>query len=215
MAYQSISKSQLHHINDGSLELLLNGTDSRQDFQAIKFDDLANTLAYVAAVYVDKLAKAENEVHAVSSGQLQDKTIPLDVEILGAVYVVKIQTLDYAKFVDEGVSGWAVDRGSQYRFKTKGVKPSGDLVKSIKAWLMREGSFARVKQKITVNHNEAKRQRITDASTKAAISTAYMIKRQGIKPTNYWRKATNEMEDIIKAEFSAALRVDIINNFGK
>ncbi len=220
MPTRSINSSQLHQINNGKLDQLLNDTGNSSDYGVVKFEDLANTLAYVAAVYVDKLSNQLNAADSTSSGALADKTIPLDVQVFGTVYSCEIQTLKYAKFIDEGVSGWAKNRGSQFSFKKSDRKRGepftgkSDFVDSIKAYLIREGSFATVKNKITVSAKETKRKKITDTTTQAAIRVAYMIKRQGIAPTHYWQKATEEMTEVVQREFAAALRVDIINNFG-
>lgn len=210
----NINKSQLHNINNGRLDDLLDNINGVESYEVVKFDDLANTLAYVAALYVDKLAVELNNADATSSGKLSDKTIALDVQVFNTIYSVEIQTLSYAKFIDEGVSGWANDRGSQYSFKSKGVDPNGPMVKSIKDYLRREGKMAKANFR-AITKKETKRKNITDVSTKAAITAAYMIKRQGIEPTHYWQKATKSITDVVAKEFAAALKVDIINNLGK
>lgn len=206
MAKQTISSSQLHAINSGALDLL--GTDSVR--AVTKFDDLAMTLQYLGGVYAQKLTEYLNKADASSSGNLSDSIIPLDVTIFGSQYTVEIQAAKYAKFIDEGVSGWNKDRGSKYKFKTKGVDPKGEMVKSIKAWLLREGTFIRLGQ--VDSKREKKQNAITDATTRTAISAAYMIKRQGIKPTHFWRDATKDMTRIVETELAKALKVDIINN---
>lgn len=208
MAKPSITRSQNSAEANAFLDLV--GENSNLS-QPVTFTALADTLEYVAAVYVDKLTKQLITKDADSSGKLADTIISSDVKIFGTVYSVDISAQDYASYIDEGVDGWANGRGSRFKFKTKGVNPNGDMVKSIKAWLLREGKIGRIKNR-PVSAREAKRQQITDASTKQAISTAYMIKRFGIKPTHFWRDATREMDAVILKEFSAALQVDIINN---
>jgi hypothetical protein len=192
----------------GFLDLL---GESQELFEPVKLDSLASSLAWLAANYADKLTKRLNEADASSSGDLADSIVPLDVEILGTVYSVAIEAKKYADFIDEGVSGWANDRGSRFKFKTRGVDPKGPMVKSIKAYLLREGKISR-NTKVAVSKREAKRGAITDATTRAAISTAYMIKRQGIAPTHFWRNATADMAQLVEKELGAALKVDIINN---
>lgn len=208
MAKPSITRSQNSAEANAFLDLV--GENSNLS-QPVTFTALADTLEYVAAVYVDKLTKQLITKDADSSGKLSDSIISSDVKIFGTVYSVDISAQEYASYIDEGVDGWANGRSSRFKFKTKGVNPNGDMVKSIKAWLLREGKIGRIKNR-PVSAREAKRQQITDASTKQAISTAYMIKRQRIKPTHFWRDATSEMDAVILKEFSAALQVDIINN---
>jgi hypothetical protein len=217
MPRPSITQSQLHAINNGGLSFL-DAVDSKNSFTPVKFTDLVNTLEYVAAVYVQKLSKQLDKADSSSSGQLADKTIYQDVVLFGSVYTVSIETLKYAKFVDEGVNGWQKKHGSPYSFKKstrkRGEPFSGksEFVESLKKYLTREGQISAIKQKVTVSARESKRAKITDATTKSAIRAAAMIKRFGIKPTHYWKKATEEMNDVIIKEFSAALKVDIINN---
>lgn len=198
-------------IDDGFLDLL---GESQSDFKKVELTDTINTLVQVAAQYVAKLTAGVEQKDVASSGKLSDSIQPTKVEIFGTTYTVGIEALKYADFQDEGVDGWAKDQGSPYKFKTKGVDPKGEMVKSIKDWLKREGSSAKnVKQGIS--SRETKGKQILDAETKAAVTVAYMIKRQGIKPTHFWRDATDEMAVVIRNEFGKALRIDIINNLKK
>lgn len=184
--------------------------ESKSSYQVMKLDDLADTLTYLGGLYALKLVENLNKADASSSGNLEDSIQPLDVSILGSVYTVEIQAAKYAKFIDEGVDGWAKSRGSKYKFKTRGVDPKGEMVQSIKAWLLREGKMIRNTKKATTKR-EARQMSITDATTRAAISTAYMIKRQGIKPTHFFRDTTKQMRSIVEMELAKALKVDIIN----
>lgn len=211
MPKRSITSAQNKAINTGFLDLM---GESQSSFEVPTFNALAESLAYVAAVYTEKLVKQLTTKDADSSGALADSILALDVQILGSVYSVEISANKYASFIDEGVDGWAVSHGSPYKFKSKGVNPRGEMVKSIKEWLVREGKISRIKNR-AISARENRRAQITDTTTKAAISTAYMIKRQGIKPTYFWRDATDQMDEVIRKEFSAALRIDIIQNISK
>jgi len=205
---RSISQAQLHFLEGNDIDLM---GESQQSFQPIKLNDLADTLTYLAALYTEKLADSLNKADATSSGFLADSIIPLDVKVLGSVYTVEIQAATYAKFIDEGVDGWAKPRGSQYKFKTKGVDPNGEMVKSIKAWLLREGSFSQ-NVRTQLSKRESRQQSITDSATRKSISVAYMIKRQGIKPTKFWSNTTKDMARVVEMELAKALKVDIINS---
>jgi hypothetical protein len=208
MAAKTISQSQLHAINNGSLDLI---GESKSSYSKVNLKDLTDTLAYLGARYALEMQKALKEVNASSSGQLADSIIPLDVEVFGSLYTVSISALKYAQFINEGIDGWAKSRGSRFKFKTKGVDPKGEMVKSVHEWINREGSFARIKVKPTTLR-ESRQSKITDVSLKAAITTSYMIKRQGIKPTHFLEIAKERMKLIIKKELTTALKVDIINN---
>lgn len=184
--------------------------ESRDKFEPVKLESIAQSLEYVAAIYTDKLNRELQLADATSSGDLADSILALDVELLGTVYTVAIEAKKYADFINSGVDGWAKSRGAPFSFKTKGVDPDGPMVKSIKKWLVREGAISRNTKK-AVSTREGKRAKITDTNTKAAVTAAYMIKRQGIAPTHFWDKATAQMDSIIKDEFGAALKIDIIN----
>ena len=203
---RSISQAQLHFLEGNDIDLM-----GEEQIKPIKLNDLADTMAYLAALYTQKLADSLNKADATSSGALADSIIPLDVKVFGSVYTVEIQAATYAKFIDEGVDGWAKSRGSQYKFKSKGVDPNGEMVKSVKAWLLREGSFSQ-NVRTQLSKRESRQQSITDSATRKSISVAYMIKRQGIKPTRFWGNATKGMKQIVEQELAKALKVDIINS---
>jgi len=203
---RSISQAQLHFLEGNEIDLM-----GEEQVKPIKLNDLADTMAYLAALYTQKLAESLNKADATSSGFLADSIIPLDVKILGSVYTVEIQAATYAKFIDEGVDGWAKARGSKYKFKTKGVDPNGEMVKSVKAWLLREGSFSQ-NVRTQLSKRESRQQSITDSATRKSISVAYMIKRQGIRPTKFWSNTTKDMARVVEMELAKALKVDIINS---
>src|SRR5687768_10429208 len=112
---RSISSAQRHVLNSGVLDLM---GESKTGYNVIEFNDLTDTLTYLGALYAEKLANSLNKADATSSGNLADSIIPLDVRVFGSVYTVEIEAAKYAKFIDEGVDGWANARGSQYKFKT-------------------------------------------------------------------------------------------------
>lgn len=209
MPRKTITSAQSKALETGFLDLV--GEDSG-GYEKPSFDALSDAVAYVAAQYSLKLAQSLKDSDSSSSGKGADSIIPLDVKILGSVYTVEIQSLKYLEFINSGVKGWANNNGGKYQFKTKGVDPSGAMVKSVKAWLVRENKMSKLTKRITVSKKEAKRAKITDASLSKAISTAYMIKRQGIKATHFWDKATFSMRDLMVKEFGAALKIDVVNN---
>ena len=168
---------------------------------------IENSLEYLGMLYTKKLL---DKLKADSKGGLADSIKASEVQKNGSVFSINIYAKEYASYLDEGVNGWAQNRGSKFQFKTKGVNPDGEMVKSIKEYLTREKKKAAVPLK-PVTNRERKRQSIRDTTTERAISAAYMIKRMGIKPTHFWRDATVEMTSLIAEEFAAALRIDIIN----
>lgn len=216
MAKRTITSAQNRAAKTGFLDLM---GESSENFKEAKFSNIIESLDYLGAVYEKKLKDQLVKKDADSSGALSDSIKASDVKVFGNVYTVEISTLKYAKFVDEGVDGWAKSRGSKYKFK-RPKKRSGSFsgtspfVESLKKYLEREGKIGAIKNR-PVSARESKRARITDATTKSAIRAASMIKRFGIKPTRFFKDATTEMRSEIAKEFSAALRIDIIENITK
>ena len=203
-----MNKVQHEALSEGFFDLL--GQDS-QSFEEVRLTDTAKTMVQLAANYANLIVEKLNQKDAASSGALADSVQPTELEFDGVTYTIKVQAKDYISFVDQGVNGWAVNRGSVYSFKTKGVDPNGEMVKSVKAYLKREGASARnVKVGISKRENKG-----MSADDRNAITAAYMIKRQGIEPKRFLSDATSEMEVIIKSEFGAAFKIDSINNLTK
>lgn len=75
---RSISQAQLHFLEGNEIDLM-----GEEQVKPIKLNDLADTMAYLAALYTQKLAESLNKADATSSGFLADSIIPLDVKILG------------------------------------------------------------------------------------------------------------------------------------
>lgn len=203
----SLAKAQKAAISDGFLDLL---AEDRNKFSDAKFDSVADTLSYLAVKYIETLRGEMDKKDVVSSGKLADSMKPTEVELNGTIYTVGVLAKDYASYQDEGVDGWAKSNGSRFKFKTKGVDPKGEMVKSIKDWLQREGASAR-NVKVAISNRERKGKNVQDASTKAAVAAAYMVKRFGIKPKHFWRDATETMTVYVQNSLGAALKIDIIN----
>ncbi len=205
----SMSRAQLHAIDSGVLDLI---GDSKKLYQPVRLDDVAETLLYVAGRYAEEMANAMNRKDVVSSGKGADSITIQDVEIMGSLYSVSIEANKYLSFVNDGVDGWAQSVGGKYAFKTKGVDPKGKMVKSIRQWLIREGKISRNMNYKPLTNREKKQKTITDTTTREAMRTAFMIKRQGIKPRGFFEEAKAKMQAEVEREFKAAIKVDIINN---
>lgn len=195
-------------LEDTDIEL---SSESRADYTPVKFTDTENTLLQLAGTYIELINEEIEHKDVSSSGFMQDNITPTDLEVSDNTLSVGINAPLYASYVDEGVNGWAVDRGSRFKFRTKGVNPKGDMVKSLKSYIEREGLSAR-NVKVSVTSREAKGKTMRDASTKAAVQMAYMIKRHGIRPRHFWSDATKTFLPIAEKELGVAVKIDIINN---
>ena len=195
-------------LEDTDIEL---SSESRADYTPVKLTDTENTLLQLAGTYIELINEEIERKDVASSGSMQDNITPTDLEVSDNTLSVGINAPLYASYVDEGVNGWAVDRGSRFKFRTKGVNPKGDMVKSLKEYINREGLSSR-NVKVSVTSREAKGKTMRDASTKAAVQMAYMIKRHGIKPRHFWGDATKTFIPIAEKELGTSVKIDIINN---
>jgi hypothetical protein len=185
--------------------------ESRLDYKPVDFSDTQNTVIQLASTYIELINEEIEKKDSASSGFMQDNIQPTDLEVQGDLLTIGINAPLYSSYVSEGVNGWAVNRGSRFQFKTKGVDPNGAMVKSLKSYISREGLSAR-NVKVAVTQREAKGKTMRDATTKAAVQMGFMIKRQGIKPRHFWRDATSEFLPIAERELGIAVKVDVINN---
>lgn len=204
-----MARSLVHEVLD-STDLELAG-ESRLDYTQVEFSDTQNTVIQLASTFIELVNEEIEKKDSASSGFMQDNIQPTDLEVQGDVLTIGINAPLYSSYVSEGVNGWAVNRGSRFQFKTKGVDPNGAMVKSLKGYIQREGLSAR-NVKVAVTQREARGRTMRDATTKAAVQMGYMIKRQGIKPRHFWRDATESFLPIAERELGIAVKIDVINN---
>jgi len=188
-----------------NLDWLEDSGTAKSEFVAVGTQD---KLTQLAAQYSIALAKKLGDVDASSSGELADSIQPLSIQVKENIFYVDIVAAKYASFIDEGVDGWANSRGSRFKFKTRGVDPKGEMVKSVKDYLVRENKISQSKYAVL-----NKKGKVKDRQIQAATTVAYMIKRMGIKATHFWRDATTEFSSIVEKELGMSVKIDIINNF--
>jgi hypothetical protein len=180
------------------------------NLQKVDLSDVKNTIVHLGAKYIDFITEEIINQDLKSSGDLERSLQLTELSETGGIYSVGIKAAEYASYLDEGVNGWAIDRGSRFSYRTRGVDPGGEMVKSVKAWIQREGASARnVSRAVTAR--EAKGKTMMDASTRAAVTASYFIKRNGLKPRRFWSEATDEFKTEMENELGIALKIDIIN----
>jgi hypothetical protein len=203
-----MTRAQHEAVDTGFIDL---NTLDASDYQAIDLSDIKNTLVAIAGAYVGLIHENATSKDVNSSGDMIENIKPTNVTTTENGYSIGITAPDYATYQDEGVNGWKVNRGSRFQFKTKGVNPDGPMVASVKQWIQREGLSARnVKQGVT--RRERRGMKMQDATTKAAVTASYFIKKKGLEPTHFWSDATSEINAYIETELGIATKVDIINN---
>jgi len=190
------------------LELL---GESKSDNIVVRFTEIEDTVMRMGLGYAQAMADALDASDAVSSGKGQDSLRATDLRVTENSVEVSVEGLAYLEFIDKGVNGWKVDKNGKYQFKTKGIDPQGAMVRSVMDWLKREKSFNARGYK-PISNKEKRRSTIKDTQLQRAVSTAYMIKRNGIRPINFIKDATNEVIRTFEKELADALRYDIITN---
>jgi len=204
----SIAKAQLEALNDGFIDL---NVEDSANYKPVDFSNTQNMLTNLAADYSLKLAQKLKDKDIDSTGDLGESIQPLALQIEGETFYVEIQALEYASYIDEGVDGWANSRGSRFKFKTKGVNPQGEMVKSVQAYLLRSKK-ATANVNVAVSQREVRGLKVKDASLQEAKTAAFMIKRFGIKSTHFWQDTTKEFETYLETQLGIAVKVDLINN---
>lgn len=145
-----------------------------------------------------------------ASGKLADSITP-SVSEDGKTLTIKM--LDYFDFPNEGVRGVRNSKngvGSPYKFKNYGMNTEGRA--SIKEYIL--SGKARVKNVKTPVGLERKMKRGEKKSLidKQVDNLIYMIKRYGIKRTDYFNDAFEEAFKDIEVVMGEALGIDITMN---
>ena len=210
---QTISARQKQIINSGYLDLL---GESISQSEIVSLDTITDSLYYLAAKYAEIATNNLEKSNAVASGALSDSIKVLPIQILGKVYSISIRIADYYKFVDQGVKGWADEKGgnSPYHFKKykgKSGQKNSKMVTAIRKWLISQ-SLQSTSIKKPITHRERKQKSITDTSTQTAIIISRSIRKKGLRSTHFWTDANSQIQLIAENEFEAALRIDVINS---
>jgi hypothetical protein len=203
-----MTAAQHEAVDTGFIDL---NTLDASDYQPIDLSDIQNTLVNIAAAYVGLIHENATNKDVVSSGNMIEDIQATDITTTDTGYAIGITAPDYATYQDEGVNGWKVNRGSRFNFHNKGTREGTPMYNSLKQWVQREGLSARnVKQGVT--RRERRGMKMQDAETKTILAVAAGIKRSGLRATNFWSDATNEINAYIETELGIATKIDIINN---
>lgn len=198
----------------------LDNIGSSDKGDALQLDATQKSLIELAATFAIDARQLLNKVDRNSSGFLSDSIVPLDPVLEGNGIRVDVEVADYYKFVNSGVRGWRDKKGSgsTYQFKRPGkggYSGTSKMVESIKKWLVKEGRKItdKSKNKVAIVARESRRQKITDTTTKEAVKIAGIVRRDGLKRTNFWDTAVANLEKNVDEKIGNAVKVDIINSF--
>ena len=151
------------------------------------------------------LSKSANDKKVVASGNLLSQT---KFEVEGNV--MRIIVPDYYDFPNEGVRGVKSSKnapGSPYKYKTYGMSDEGraSIRQYIQSGRAKIATVTKTKDKALGIGLEKKKLSLIDAQTNQLV---YLIKRFGIKKTNYFTDALN-------ATFGKDFELKMSEAFGK
>jgi len=193
----NIGSVQKSTIGSGFLDSIGNGKDEFTFANSV-FADYGNK-------FLLNLAKSANEKKVVASGNLLSQT---KFEIEGNV--MRIILPDYYDYPNEGVQGVRSSKnapGSPYKYKTYGMNSEGraKIKQYIESGRAKIATVTKTKDKALGIGLEKKKLSLIDAQTNQLV---YLIKRFGIKKTNYFTDALN-------ATFGKDFELKMSEAFGK
>lgn len=141
-----------------------------------------------------------------SSGDLSKSLYYEILEEDGNLYINFRSDATYAAFIEQGVNGYKRKHGSEFSFKNNGKYPIGDIIQYLKDKNIRlretvKNKYGQTVSRFVVNNEKNRR--------KAAFAMATVIKRDGIKPTNFYGDAMNFEFDALPPEIALALTQDL------
>jgi hypothetical protein len=214
---QSFSKRQLQVINNKIIDL---NSDLKSDYKTFDGKALETALYNIAVEFINAAVDNLNAADRVSSGGLLESIRPSEIIVMGKKMTIEISVLDYYKFIDKGVKGWqsGSPSDSPYSFKPP-VKNSGKkssaMVTAIRKWLIKEGLRSKATSKNpknAISARESRRQKITDTSTSTAIMISGIVRKRGLKKTNFWTDAEDKASKFAESELETALTISVINS---
>jgi len=186
--------------NIGSVQKILDIGEDKDEFT------FANSVfAEYGNKFLLNLAKSANDKKVVASGNLLSQT---KFEIDGNV--MRIILPDYYDYPNEGVRGVKSSKNaptSPYKYKTYGMSNEGraSIRQYIQSGRAKISTVTKTKDKALGIGLEKKKLSLIDAQTNQLV---YLIKRFGIKKTNYFTDALN-------ATFGKDFELKMSEAFGK
>jgi hypothetical protein len=148
-----------------------------------------------------------------ASGKLADN---ITSEVDNDKNKLTIKMLDYFDFPNEGVRGWGSSKNAQaspYTYRRKAKKSSnGQFQASIKEYILSGKAKVRNVQSPVGLERKVNRGKKKSLIDKQVDNLIYMIKRYGIKRTEYFNDAFEEAFKDIDVVIGEALGIDIAMN---
>lgn len=205
------------NIRKAQNDALASGLDFGGD-NITEFSVVNTALEQYAEVFLKNISYFANNKKVVGSGDLLNNMIPEIIESNGSV-VFRLHMNDYYDFPNEGVKGLKSSTNapkSPYRYRNYGVPQSmkDSLKKYIQSGKAKMTSV--IKDKALGKGGEKKG--LSFSGKKTLIDTqvatlGYLIKRFGIKSTNYFTDAFNKTFEDFEVKIFEAVESGIIITF--
>lgn len=207
------------NINKAQRDALASGMDFGGD-DITEFGVVDSLMAQYAEEFLKNISYFANNKKVVSSGEMLNSMEPEIVQENGAT-IFRLKMIDYYDYPNEGVKGVrssANAPGSRYKYKNYGVPES--MKASLKRYILSG------KAKISSVRNDKalgvglERKAVKNMDKKSLIDTqvdtmGYLIKRYGIKATNYFTDAFNKTFVGFESKVFEALESGIVITFDK
>jgi hypothetical protein len=206
------------NINRAQADFLSSGGDLGGD-DIVEFGVVASLLEQYGAELLTNISYFANNKGVVGSGDLLDSMVPELTEENG-IDIFRLRMLDYYDYPNEGVKGVNSSSnapGSPYQYRNYGMSSEGRA--SLKKYILSG------KAKITSVRNDKALgkggEKIGVAfSNKTLIdqqvdTLTYLIKRFGIKKTNYFTDAFNKTFKTFEVDMVEAAGRDIVITFNR
>lgn len=177
--------------------------------QFINFEAGTNVFHKYAEAFVRELENNIKKYRVTASGELINS---IKYEVSADGKVMKVWMNDYYDYPNKGVKGVTSSRNapaSPYQYKNYGMSAAGR--KSIRDYIASGRAKIRtvLKDKALGIGGESKGVSLIDTQTESLI---YLIKKYGIKTTNYFDEAVNTVFKNFADDMAAALAGDYGNN---
>ena len=206
-------------IKKAQSDALASGMDFGGD-NITEFGVVNSALEQYAQEFLKNISYFGNNKKVVGSGDLLNNMIPEIVESNGSI-VFRLKMLDYYDYPNEGVKGLRSIKNapkSPYKYRNYGVPQS--MADSLKKYILSG------KAKMTSVTNDkalgkgGERKGLRFSGKKTLIDTqvatlGYLIKRFGIKSTNYFTDAFNKTFEDFQVKMFEAVESGIIITFDK
>ena len=207
------------NINKAQADFLREGGDFGGSNIA-EFGVVASLLEQYGAELIDNIQLFGNERGVVGSGDLLSDMIP-EIDNENGVDIFRLRMMDYYDYPNEGVKGVGSSNnapGSPYQYRNYGMSSQGRA--SLKQYIL--SGKAKV---VSVKNDKAlgiggEKKGVSFSKSKSLIdkqvdTLAYLIKRFGIKKTNYFTDAFNKTFKTFEVDMVEAAGRDIVITFNR